>query len=133
MVHLIKSFCRILGFAFVAALSTCKATAAIESNSCLGVHVFDRLKTYGTIFRVLSLVFTISLLGLLSIPLYAGLLLLLVVAGALRASNVYKEQLGSYLKEENIGLFTLALGSIVTTTGRVRDSCSFCIYRLLYR
>ena len=77
--------------------------------------------------------FTISLLGLLSIPLYAGLLLLLVVAGALRASNVYKEQLGSYLKEENIGLFTLALGSIVTTTGRVRDSCSFCIYRLLYR
>ena len=60
--------------------------------------------------------FTISLLGLLSLPLYAGLLLLLVVTGALRASSIYKETLGSYLKKENIGLCTLALGSIVTTT-----------------
>ena len=74
-----------------------------------------------TIFRVLSLVFTISLLGLLSIPLYLGLLLLLVVGGALRASSIYGEKLVDFLKKENIGLFTLALGSTVTTTGVSTD------------
>ena len=47
-----------------------------------------------------------------------ALLFLLMVGGALRASTVYKEPLGSYLKREYTCLFTLALGSIVTTTGK---------------
>ena len=91
-----------------------------------------------TIFRVLSLVFTVSLLGLLSLPLYMALLFLLMVAGALRASTVYKEQLatqlgpvGSYLKREYSCLFTLALGSIISTTGFTCDL--FHIFKSIYR
>ena len=67
------------------------------------------------------MVFNVSLLGLLSFPLYMALLFLIMVAGALRASTVYKEPLDIYLKREYSGLFTLALGSIVTTTGLNSD------------
>ena len=70
-----------------------------------------------TTFRVLSLAFTLSLLGLNALPLYIGLLLVLVLMGALKVAHTYDEKLIDYIKTESGGLLTLAVSSAVTTTG----------------
>ena len=61
--------------------------------------------------------FTLSLLGLNALPLYIGLILLLVLVGALKVAHTYDEKLMDYIKTEHGGLLTLAVSSAVTTTG----------------
>ena len=71
-----------------------------------------------TTFRVLSLAFTLSLIGLTSLPVFFGLILLLILVGVAGVVHKYEEKWTTYIKTKHFGLFTLALSSMLTTTGR---------------